>query len=51
LQESLLKPSAFIVPDGLYASPQGVSFMPETYEKTLTPENVQDLVAYMMTLR
>jgi nitric oxide reductase subunit C len=51
LEESILKPSAFIVPDGVYASPQGVSFMPETYEKTLTPEQVKDLVAYLMTFQ
>jgi nitric oxide reductase subunit C len=50
LEESLLQPSAFIVPDGVYASPQGVSFMPDTYERTLRPEEVKDLVAYLMTL-
>ena len=44
-------PSVFIVPDGLYASPQRVSFMPDTLGKTLTPEEVKDLVAYLMTLQ
>jgi hypothetical protein len=47
----VLKPSTFIVPDGVYASPQRVSFMPDTYDRTLTPEQVKDLVAYLMTLQ
>jgi len=51
LREAILKPSAFIVHDGVYASPQRVSFMPDTYERTLKPEEVEDLVAYMMTLQ
>jgi nitric oxide reductase subunit C len=51
LEESILKPSVFIVPDGLYASPQQVSFMPDTLGKTLTPEDVKDLVVYLMTLQ
>jgi len=51
LEESVLNPSAFIVPDGLYASPQRVSFMPDTLGKTLTAEEVKDLIAYLMTLQ
>jgi nitric oxide reductase subunit C len=51
LQESIVKPSAFIVPGGVYASPEQVSFMPDTYDKTLKPEELQDLVAYLMTLQ
>jgi nitric oxide reductase subunit C len=51
LEESILQPSVFIVPDGLYASPQQVSFMPDTLGKTLTPAEVQDLMAYLMTLQ
>jgi nitric oxide reductase subunit C len=51
LEESVLKPSAFIAPDGVYASPLRVSFIPDTYVRTLTPAEVQDLVAYMMTLQ
>jgi nitric oxide reductase subunit C len=51
LEESILKPSAFIVPGGVYASPQQVSFMPDTYDQTLKPEELQDLVAYLMTLQ
>ncbi len=51
LEESILNPSIFIVPDGVYASAQGVSFMPDTLAKTLTSEQVRDLVAYLMTLQ
>jgi nitric oxide reductase subunit C len=51
LEESILKPSAFIVPGGVYASAAGVSFMPDTLGKTLTSEQVRDLVAYLMTLQ
>ncbi len=32
-------------------SANGVSFMPDTYGKTLKPEQVDQLVAYLMTLR
>ena len=51
LEESVLKPSVFIVPGGLYASPQGVSFMPDTFAQTLTSEQMRDFVAYLMTLQ
>jgi nitric oxide reductase subunit C len=51
LQESILKPSAFIVPDGVYATAEQVSLMPDTYDKTLKPAEVQDLIAYLMTLQ
>ena len=51
LTESILQPSAFIVPGGVYASPEQVSFMPNTFDKTLKPEEVTDLVAYLMTLQ
>jgi hypothetical protein len=42
---------AFIAPDGTYASSQGVSFMADTYERTLRPEEIKDLVASLMTRR
>jgi nitric oxide reductase subunit C len=50
LAESILNPSLFIAPGGAYASPQGISFMPDALAQTLTPEQVQDLVAYLLTL-
>jgi nitric oxide reductase subunit C len=51
LVESIVNPSAFIPPGGVYSSAQGVSFMPKTLQETLTPEQVQDLVAYLLTLQ
>ena len=50
LQQSILEPSAFLVPGARFATPQGVSLMPPTYAQTLTPEQVADLVAYLKTL-
>jgi nitric oxide reductase subunit C len=50
LEESILNPNAFIVPDGIYSSPQQVSFMPDAFGRALTPEELKDLVAYLMTL-
>jgi nitric oxide reductase subunit C len=50
LRESVLTPSAFIV-EARYATPGGVSFMPGAYGTTLTPEQVDDVVAYLMTFR
>jgi nitric oxide reductase subunit C len=51
LAESIRKPSSFIAPGGVFASAQGVSFMPDTLAQTLTPEQVQDRVAYLLTLQ
>jgi nitric oxide reductase subunit C len=50
LRESILHPSAFIAPGGNFATAQGVSFMLATYSETLKPGQVDDLVAYLMTL-
>ncbi len=45
LKESILKPDAYVV-EGF---PAGV--MPKTYDSQLTPEEVDSLVAYMLTLK
>jgi nitric oxide reductase subunit C len=50
-EEPVFKPSVFIVPHGLYASPQRVPFMPGTVGQMLTPEEVKDLVAHLITLQ
>lgn len=50
IKESILTPSAHLVPGAMYSA-NGVSFMPDTYGKTLKPEQVDQLVAYLMTLR
>jgi nitric oxide reductase subunit C len=49
VRESILAPSAYIVPDPMY-SVNGQSTMPHNYGDTLTPDQVDHLVAYLMTL-
>jgi mono/diheme cytochrome c family protein len=44
LHQSIVEPDAFVVPN----FPPGV--MPQTYSQTLTEEQINDLVAYLMTL-
>jgi nitric oxide reductase subunit C len=51
LEESILKPGAFIVPGDKYKTPAGTSLMPEGFDKMLKPEQVKDLVAYLKTLQ
>jgi nitric oxide reductase subunit C len=50
LRESLLAPSAYVV-EARYAAPGGSSLMPEGYGTSLTPEQVEDVVTYLTTLR
>lgn len=50
LRESILAPSAHLVPGAMYSS-GGVSFMPTTYAETLTEAQVGQLVAYLESLR
>ncbi|HSJ14467.1 MAG TPA: c-type cytochrome [Longimicrobiales bacterium] len=50
IRESILDPSAHLVPGTLYSA-GGRSFMPDNYEQLLTPEQISQLVAYLMTLR
>jgi hypothetical protein len=38
------------VSGGNYAAPDGSSLMPPSYEKTLKPGEIDDLVAYLATL-
>ncbi len=52
LRESILEPSAYAVPDSpIFAGPNGQSLMPADYGQRLTPQQVNDLVAYLTTLR
>ncbi len=50
LRESILQPSAHLVPGQLYSA-GGVSFMPSNYGEQLTQEQVDLLVRYLLTLR
>ncbi|HEY0971876.1 MAG TPA: cytochrome c [Gemmatimonadales bacterium] len=50
IRESITNPHAYLVPGAMYSS-GGRSFMPDNYEETLTAEQIDQLVAYLMTLR
>jgi nitric oxide reductase subunit C len=50
IRESLVEPSAHLTPGPMFSA-NGVSFMPNTYQKDLSPEQLDHLVAYLMTLR
>ncbi len=50
IHESIVDPSAYVVPGPMFSA-GGVSFMPATYGKELTSEQVDDLVAYLMSLK
>lgn len=50
IRESIVNPHAYLVPGPTYSS-GGRSFMPDHYEKTLKPEQIDDLVAYLATLK
>ena len=50
LRESIVQPSAYTVAGAMYSA-SGVSFMPATYGKDLTPEQIDHLVAYLATFK
>lgn len=50
LRESITDPHAYLVPGPTYSA-GGRSFMPDNYGKTLTAEQIDQLVAYLSTLR
>lgn len=50
IRESIVAPNAYIVPGPMYSA-NGQSFMPNTYVEALTPEQIDQLVAYIATLR
>ncbi len=50
IRESILAPSAFIVPGGTYAT-DSTSLMPGNFGQVLESSQVDALVAYLMTLR
>lgn len=50
LRESIVKPSAYLVPGPMYSA-GGVSFMPDNYGEQLTAEQIERLVDYMLTLK
>jgi len=50
LRESITEPSAHVVPGAMYSA-NGVSFMPTTYVKDLTTAQIDQLSAYLTSLK
>ena len=50
IRESITTPSAHLVPGEMFSA-GGVSFMPNTYGEALTEEQVDQLVAYLASLK
>lgn len=50
IRESIRAPSTYLVPGAMYSA-NGVSFMPNTYGKSLTPEQIDQLAAYLASLK
>jgi nitric oxide reductase subunit C len=50
IRESVSAPSAHLVPGAMYSA-DGVSFMPTTYGKDLTPQQLDQLAAYLSSLK
>jgi len=50
IRESIRTPSAYLHPGEMFSA-GGTSFMPNTYAESLTDEQIEDLVAYLSTLK
>ncbi|HLS47940.1 MAG TPA: c-type cytochrome [Gemmatimonadales bacterium] len=50
IREAIVNPHAYLVPGQMYSA-GGRSFMPDNYETTLSAEQIDQLVAYLATLR
>jgi nitric oxide reductase subunit C len=50
IKESIMHPNAYILPEPMYSA-NGVSFMPDTYKASLTPEQVDSIAAFLSSLR
>ncbi len=51
IRESILDPNAYIVPGDVYHAADGQTVMPKDFGTTLTPSQIDDLVAYLLTLK
>lgn len=51
LRESILAPNVFLVPGDDYHEKDGTSAMKQTFAQTLTPQQVEDLIAYLLSLK
>ncbi|WP_157272119.1 c-type cytochrome [Azohydromonas aeria] len=50
IREAIVQPSAHLVPGAMYSA-NGQSFMPTTYGSGLQPQQIDQLVAYLATLK
>lgn len=50
IHESIIEPSAYVVPGPMFSA-NGVSFMPTTYAKDLAPAQIDQLAAYLSSLK
>jgi len=50
IRESIVEPNAYVVAGPTYGS-AGHSLMPSDYQQTLKPEQIDQIVAYLLTLR
>jgi nitric oxide reductase subunit C len=51
IRESIVDPNAYIVPGPSYRQADGQSVMPKTFGQTLSPVELDDLVAFLLTRR
>jgi cytochrome c2 len=51
LRESILTPNVYIVPGDNYREKDGKSAMEQRFAEILTPQQVEDLIAYLLTLK
>ena len=51
IRESIVDPNAYVVAGPSYRQPDGQSVMPKTFGQTLSPTDLDDLVAFLMTRR
>lgn len=51
IRESIVDPNAYLVPGDRYHTPDGQSVMPKNFGTSLTPAQMDDLVAYLLTLK
>ncbi|MEK1834949.1 MAG: cytochrome c [Pseudomonas sp.] len=50
IRESIVTPSAYLHPGDMFSA-NGMSFMPDTFAKSLTPEQIDQLVAYLASFQ
>ena len=51
IRESIVNPNAYVVPGPTYRQADGQSVMPKAFGESLTPAELDDLVAFLLTRR